>query len=534
MNIRIANSEDAPRWLELFQATFGADYPARVVYDLKWIAAELSPGSGNETWVIEGGGRFFSSVTFLARGGADADSIANLARNLHRSESLVNGAAESLLRAVCDASEHRHQMVVTRIPALANSQQILYENLGFSCAGFQPLKHQAQQRLGVLFYVRPFPKVLARRAPVSESLPDVAELAAAVFELLRVGGPQAVARDGMTGYPLQNELPLHNATPDGYALWRTQAQTANPVAEVSGQFNLGFGQMRIPTARLPHALLCQKADKMVAGLQFYHDEMDRCARITDSFSTDGFSTGALFSQAVKVARDSYNAVYTEVDILASAPRLLKSAEQLGFVPVAYLPGFCGRNTVRTDVVKMVKFNSLPESAQGDFTSQAARIVRIIDQNFEDQKIGQAIIRLLGGLAMFSGLGDGELRKISRLFTQKLYRPGQAIFARGDVSSEAYIVVRGQVDIVMEPGVPPLASLKQGKIFGELAFLDGAPRSTGAVAAEATILLVMERTGFFELVRREPALGLCVMRNLAIDLAAKLRQADVALGKIPRQ
>jgi CRP-like cAMP-binding protein len=209
---------------------------------------------------------------------------------------------------------------------------------------------------------------------------------------------------------------------------------------------------------------------------------------------------------------------------------LKSAEQLGFVPVAYLPGFCERNTARSDVVKMVKLNGLYEQGPGDFTEQSARIVRIVDQDFEDQKMGLAIIRLLGTLAMFSGLGDGELRKISRLFTQKLFRPGQTIFSKGDSSNEAYIIVRGRVDIVLEVGVPPLASMEQGNIFGELAFLDGAPRSTGAVAAEPTILLVMERTAFFELVRREPALGLCVMRNIATDLAAKLRQTDATLSK----
>ncbi len=67
-----------------------------------------------------------------------------------------------------------------------------------------------------------------------------------------------------------------------------------------------------------------------------------------------------------------------------------------------------------------------------------------------------------------------------------------------------------------------AQLGDGKIFGELAFLDGAPRAAFAVATQPSILLVVKRDAFADLVRRESGLGMMVMRNLAQDLAAKLR------------
>jgi CRP-like cAMP-binding protein len=102
-------------------------------------------------------------------------------------------------------------------------------------------------------------------------------------------------------------------------------------------------------------------------------------------------------------------------------------------------------------------------------------VQIIDRNFEDQKMGMAIINLLRPLSMFAGLGDGELRKIARLFVQKLYRPGEQVFAKGEFGDEAYVVLRGKISIQLEENAPPIAQLGDGKIFGELAFLDGAPR-----------------------------------------------------------
>ena len=104
--------------------------------------------------------------------------------------------------------------------------------------------------------------------------------------------------------------------------------------------------------------------------------------------------------------------------------------------------------------------------------------------FQEQKIGVAIINLLRGLAVFDGLGDSELRKVARLFTQKLYRPGEKVFARGDSGSEAYVVMRGQIEIHLDDKSPPIATIGNGQIFGELSFLDGAPRVANAIASQA--------------------------------------------------
>jgi CRP-like cAMP-binding protein len=131
--------------------------------------------------------------------------------------------------------------------------------------------------------------------------------------------------------------------------------------------------------------------------------------------------------------------------------------------------------------------------------------------------------------MFAGLGDGELRKIARLFVQKLYRPGDQVFAKGASGDEAYVVLRGKISIQLEENAPAIAHMADGKIFGELAFLDGAPRAAFAVATQPSILLVMKRDAFSDLVRHEPNLGMMVMRNLAQDLAVKLRGVNEALS-----
>ena len=528
--IRPATTGDALQWVNLVHATLGDDYPAKEVYDPIWVAPMLDPDCGEETWVAESGGRLHASITFLRPWGPTGNPVANLGRNLVRKEALTDGSADALFRAANKIASERGEVAIVRVSAMDNSQQILFENLDFVCVGFQPLKHMLQQRVGVLFYARGANSVFVTRNPLSESLPQVSELSTAALENLNIPCNFAI-RDGACGYPLQSDLKVHDAAFDDYELWRMQAESANPPLEVSGRFNCGFGHLRLPIERQPRAFLGQRHDTMVAGLNAYFDEQDRCARITEAFCSDDLSMGALLAHVVKVMQQQCNAVYTEIDILASAPRLLKSAEQLGFVPVAYLPAFYCRNSRHYDVVKMVKLNVTYSLENGDFTAHAKKIVQIIDRNFEDQKMGMAIINLLRPLSMFAGLGDGELRKIARLFVQKLFRPEEQVFARGETGDEAYVVLRGKINIQLEANAPAIAQLGDGKIFGELAFLDGAPRAAFAVATQPSILLVMKRDAFADLCRREPTLGMMVMRNLAQDLAVKLRSVNDTLSGV---
>jgi CRP/FNR family transcriptional regulator, cyclic AMP receptor protein len=522
--IRPSTAADAPQWLVLLQGAFGNRHPSKELYDAFWVAGQLDPGSGHETLVAESDGRLTASISLLKPDVPSDNPVANVGRILFSPESLADGTAMALVQSISQMADQRNQMAVARISAVDNTHQALFENLGYSCVGYQPLKHLLDKRVGVLFYVRGASSVLVNRLPLSESLPHVAELASAVLENLQIRNPLTV-RDGATGYPLEAELKIHDASADDYELWRMQALGANPTPEISGRFNLGFGQMRVPAERIFRALLAQKEEKMVAGLCYYFDEQDRCVRIIDGFCCDDSSMGAIMSHALKNFHSQQGAVYCELDVLATAPRMLKSAEQLGFVPVAYLPAFFRRADACADVVKMVKLSLAYVVDATEFTKQARTIVEIINHNFEDQKLGLAIINLLRPLSMFGGLGDGELRKIARLFVQKLYRPGDQIFARGDSSNEAYIVLRGRINIQLERASTPVAQLTDGKIFGEMAFLDGSPRGAYASAAQPSILVVVQRSAFADLVRREPGLGMVVMRNIASDLAVKLRNVN---------
>jgi hypothetical protein len=404
----------------------------------------------------------------------------------------------------------------------------LIEELGYVCVGFQPLKHLCMVREGILFYVRIGAPELLARLPLSQPLPQITELASAALNHLRLPNPELL-RDGVTGYPLQTDLQIEESALEVYEARKREAQEYHPPVEISGRFNRGLGMLRV-TANTPvRALLGRRGLRIAAGLCYYLDERDKCARLVDSFATDDLSAGALVGHAVKLAHEKLNAVYVEVDFLIDAPRMLKSAEQLGFVPVAYLPGFYNCSVCCVDVVKMVKLNAGYSLDNAHLTPHARRIVEIVDRNFQDQKVGVAVIHLLRGLSMFDGLGDGELGKVARIFAQKLYRAGEKVFNKGDSSNEAYIVMRGQIDVCLEENAAPVASIGSGAIIGEQAFLDGAPRNAMGIAAQPSILLVVQRPAFNTLVQSEPHLGMVVMRNIALEVSNKLRKASAALA-----
>lgn len=522
--IRTAVAADAPKWIDLVKSTVGIDYPDQQVYDPVWVASQFAPGSDVETWVAEESGKLVSSASFLPPLPGNNNPVANIGRYLNTPEAYSSGAASALINHLSDLAVQRKQLVISRVFASDNHAQVLHEKAGFVCVGFQPFKHMHRRREAVLFYYRLGRPDIISRLPISESLPQISELASNVLCGLSLGDPAKV-RDGAIGYPLRSEFKIVETTLDNFELWRTQAQSANPPTEISGFYNQGQGYFRIAGSNPPRALLAVKNGKYIAGIAYIYDEIDKCVRLIDSFAQDDLSMGAMLQHLTKASEPHTHAVYVEADVLMTAPRLMKTAEQLGFVPVAYLPAVYSKDGAQADVVKMIKLNMVYSNENAAFTTQSRSVAEIIDNNFQDQKVGVAIINLLRALPFFEGLGDGELRKIARLFTQKLLRASERVFNRGDVGNEAYVVMRGAVDIVLEQGARPIATIGNGQIFGEMAFLDESPRTAMAMASQPSIVLVIQREAFNDLVQHEPHLGMVVMHNIAVELTHRLRKAQ---------
>jgi len=112
-----------------------------------------------------------------------------------------------------------------------------------------------------------------------------------------------------------------------------------------------------------------------------------------------------------------------------------------------------------------------------------------------------------------------------------YSASEVIFEEGSMGRELYVVLAGKVNIVKNPGPSAaiVASLGKGEFFGEMAVIDGSPRSASAVSAiDHTKVMRINHARFVYLVSQQPAFALMIMDALS----RRLRASNNANFKAP--
>jgi CRP/FNR family transcriptional regulator, cyclic AMP receptor protein len=133
---------------------------------------------------------------------------------------------------------------------------------------------------------------------------------------------------------------------------------------------------------------------------------------------------------------------------------------------------------------------------------------------------RSVTAALASVPLFAGLDAESLERVGRGMRSRRFRRGEVIFHLGDPGDALFVVTSGGVKISLpsETGDEAiLATLRPGDFFGELALLDGAPRSATAAALEATETLVLPRDRFRELIAAEPVIRDALLAALAKEL-----------------
>jgi uncharacterized membrane protein len=132
--------------------------------------------------------------------------------------------------------------------------------------------------------------------------------------------------------------------------------------------------------------------------------------------------------------------------------------------------------------------------------------------------------LLAEVPMFHSLPLTELERLAEIMREDVVPDGRVLFDVGDPGASMYIVKSGKIRISI-PGDAgeevPLAHLGPGEFFGELALLDGQPRSARASAVDATDLYVLSRDSFLSFIGSRPDTALAMLSATA----KRLRHTD---------
>jgi CRP/FNR family cyclic AMP-dependent transcriptional regulator len=128
------------------------------------------------------------------------------------------------------------------------------------------------------------------------------------------------------------------------------------------------------------------------------------------------------------------------------------------------------------------------------------------------------------VSLFANLPDEDLRALMAVARKRTFRAGEVIFHREDVGQVLYVLKEGKVNICLmspEGQAISLVVLGKGDFFGELAILDGLPRSTDAIALERVECYTIQRSDIRNAIMKSPKLAIQVLEILCW----RLRKTD---------
>lgn len=131
-----------------------------------------------------------------------------------------------------------------------------------------------------------------------------------------------------------------------------------------------------------------------------------------------------------------------------------------------------------------------------------------------------VLASLAAIPFFDGLEPDALERLAATMRARRFRRGEVIFHIGDPGDALFVIVTGEVKISLpsETGDEAiLATLRPGDVFGELALLDGAPRSASASALTPTETVVLPRDRFRELIATEAGVRDALLASIAGEL-----------------
>ncbi len=149
---------------------------------------------------------------------------------------------------------------------------------------------------------------------------------------------------------------------------------------------------------------------------------------------------------------------------------------------------------------------------------------------------ESFLPILKDADIFYNLSVEQLERIEAICARVTFPQGTIIFQENSFGDDMYIVARGEIEIMVDPamlglettaGAKTVATLRKGQVFGEVAMVDKGLRSASAQVVKGDAhLLVIKRADMMTLCEQDYKLGYMLMRNIAADLAFKIRGADL--------
>jgi len=144
------------------------------------------------------------------------------------------------------------------------------------------------------------------------------------------------------------------------------------------------------------------------------------------------------------------------------------------------------------------------------------------------------VELLRNIPIFAKIEPAKLKLLAFTSERLVFAPGDLLCRQGDMGDSAYIIIRGDADVLIETDDSrfKVASVGKNEIIGEIAILCDVPRTATVEATTEVETLRITKELFFRLTKEFPEISIEVMRELAVRLertTAQLREATAKLN-----
>lgn len=139
--------------------------------------------------------------------------------------------------------------------------------------------------------------------------------------------------------------------------------------------------------------------------------------------------------------------------------------------------------------------------------------------------------LFKNIYLFKDLSPKELEQLSEIASVETFNPGDEVFNEGDQAVSLFVIKFGTVRIRRsgKEDAVEVAQLGTGGHFGEMAFVDGEPRSATVVALERSELVKLDFDRLRTFFENNPSVAVKVYRSFALFLCGRLRITTMDLS-----
>jgi CRP-like cAMP-binding protein len=151
-------------------------------------------------------------------------------------------------------------------------------------------------------------------------------------------------------------------------------------------------------------------------------------------------------------------------------------------------------------------------------------------------VGLSESEILGKMPLFSGLPEDERERLARLLRPRRYSRGEVIFLEGDEGTALCLIAEGRIRIQLTgtDGREVVINVYgPTDFFGEMALLDGEPRSADAIAQDAARVFWLQREDFAAFLDSHPRAAMTMLASLSRRLRHTTRVVqDATFRDVP--